>query len=41
MAEICKRPIVIQDLINQATYIAENNLEAGERFLVAAETTFQ
>jgi toxin ParE1/3/4 len=41
MAKINKRPIVIRDLIQQATYIAEDNLEAGERFLVAAEETFQ
>jgi toxin ParE1/3/4 len=41
MAEVNKRPIVIRDLIEQATYIAENNLDAAERFLVAAEETFQ
>lgn len=41
MVEVNKRPIVIRDLIEQATYIAENNLDAAERFLVAAEETFQ
>jgi toxin ParE1/3/4 len=41
MAEVNKRPIVIRDLIDQATYIAEDNLDAAERFLVAAEETFQ
>ncbi len=41
MAEVNKRPIVIRDLIEQATYIAEDNLDAAERFLVAAEETFQ
>jgi toxin ParE1/3/4 len=41
MVRVNKRPVVIQDLIEQATYIAENNLEAAERFLTAAETTFQ
>ena len=38
MAEVNKRPIVIRDLIEQATYIAEDNLDAAERFLVAAES---
>lgn len=41
MVEINKRPIVIQDLIEQATYIAVDNLDTSERFLVAAEETFQ
>lgn len=41
MAEIRKHPIVIQDLIEQATFIAADNLEAAEQFLVAAEATFQ
>lgn len=41
MANLTKRPIVIQDLIDHATYIAANNLDAGDRFLYAAETTFQ
>jgi toxin ParE1/3/4 len=40
MAKINKRPIVIQDLIEQATYIAEDNLDASDRFLRAAEKTF-
>jgi toxin ParE1/3/4 len=40
MTKINKRPIVIQDLIEQATYIAEDNLDASDRFLMAAEDTF-
>jgi toxin ParE1/3/4 len=40
MAKINKRPIVIRDLIEQATYIAEDNLDASNRFLMAAEDTF-
>jgi toxin ParE1/3/4 len=32
MAKINKRPIVIRDLIEQATYIAEDNLDASDRF---------
>jgi toxin ParE1/3/4 len=40
MAKINKRPIVIQDLIEQATYIAEDNLDVSDRFLMAAEDTF-
>ena len=41
MASLTKRPIVIQDLINHATYISFDNLDAGDRFLYAAEVTFQ
>lgn len=41
MVSINKRPIVIQDLIEQATYIADNNLDVAEQFLTAAEATFQ
>lgn len=41
MPDLIKRPIVIQDLINIATYISYDNLEAGDRFLYAAEATFQ
>jgi toxin ParE1/3/4 len=40
MAEINKHPIVIQDLIEQVTYIAKDNLDASDRFLMAAEETF-
>lgn len=29
MVDLIKRPIVIQDLINHATYISLNNLDAG------------
>lgn len=41
MAKINKHPIVIRDLIEQATYIAEDNLDASDRFLMAAEDTFK
>lgn len=41
MNEVNKRPQVIRDLIELATYIAEDNLDASDRFLVAAEETFK
>ncbi|MBD2563351.1 MULTISPECIES: type II toxin-antitoxin system RelE/ParE family toxin [Nostoc] len=41
MSDVSKRPQVIRDLIELATYIAEDNLEASDRFLAAAETTFK
>ncbi|HLO86599.1 MAG TPA: type II toxin-antitoxin system RelE/ParE family toxin [Nostocaceae cyanobacterium] len=41
MFEIKKRPQVIRDLIDLATYIAEDNLDVSDRFLLAAEATFQ
>ena len=41
MSHVSKRPQVIRDLIELATYIAEDNLEASDRFLAAAETTFK
>ena len=41
MVDVKKRPIVIQDLIQQAIYIADDQLDAAERFLSAAEETFQ
>lgn len=41
MGKINKRPQVIQDLIELATYIATDNLDASERFLTSAEETFQ
>lgn len=41
MSDVNKRPQVIRDLIELATYIAEDNLEASHRFLAAAETTFK
>ncbi|MEB3233761.1 MAG: type II toxin-antitoxin system RelE/ParE family toxin [Leptolyngbyaceae bacterium] len=41
MVSLIKRPIVIQDLIDHATYISVDNLDAGDRFLYAAEETFQ
>jgi toxin ParE1/3/4 len=40
MGEVRKRPQVIQDLIELATYIGEDNLEASDIFLRAAESTF-
>jgi toxin ParE1/3/4 len=41
MRRVAKRPIIIQDLITHATYISNDNLDAGDRFLYAAEATFQ
>jgi toxin ParE1/3/4 len=41
MSRVSKRPQVIRDLIELATYIAEDNLEASDRFLAAAEATFK
>jgi toxin ParE1/3/4 len=41
MLRINKHPQVIRDLIDLATYIAEDNLDASDKFLVAAEKTFQ
>jgi hypothetical protein len=32
MANLIKRPIIIQDLIAHATYISLGNLEAGDRY---------
>jgi len=40
MTSINKNPQVIRDLIELATYIAEDNLDASDRFLAAAEETF-
>jgi toxin ParE1/3/4 len=41
MPQLSKRPIVIQDLIEISTYISSDNLDAGDRFIYAAEATFQ
>ena len=41
MREIYKRPQVIRDLIDVATYIALENLDASDSFLRAAEETFK
>jgi len=41
MSNVNKRPQVIRDLIDLATYIAQNNLDASDRFLNAAENTFK
>lgn len=41
MTSIQKRPQVIRDLIELATYMAEDNMDASDRFLVAAEETFK
>ena len=38
---IIKRPQVITDLSELANYIAVDNLEAAENFLLAAQETFQ
>lgn len=37
---VTKRPQVIRDLLELATYIAEDNLDMSDRFLAAAEETF-
>ena len=39
MTSIQKRPQVIRDLIELATYMAEDNMDASDRFLVATEET--
>lgn len=41
MSEIQKRPLVIRDLIQIATYLAQDNLDASDRFLGAVEETFK
>lgn len=41
MAKINKKPIVIRDLSELANYIGENNLDASDHFLSAAEITFK
>lgn len=41
MLEIRKRPQVIRDLIDIATYIANIDLDQSDRFLQSAEATFQ
>ncbi len=41
MSNVSKCPQVIRDLIDLATYIAEDSLDASDRFLTAAESTFQ
>ncbi len=41
MPQLVKRPIVIQDLIDISTYISHENLDVGDRFIYAAEATFQ
>lgn len=40
MTRIIKRPAAKRDLIEQADFIAQENLEAALRFLDAAEKTF-
>jgi toxin ParE1/3/4 len=41
MFELKKRPQVIRDWIDLATYIAEDSLDVSDRFLIAAEATFK
>lgn len=41
MPNLIKRAVVIQDLIDISTYISQDNLDAGDRFIYAAEATFQ
>ncbi len=40
MGKVIKRPIVIKDLIELATYIADGNIDISDNFLLAAEKTF-
>ena len=40
MGKVVKRPIVVKDLIELATYIADGNLDISDNFLLAAEKTF-
>ena len=40
MSLVLKRPAAKQDLIEQADFIAQENLQAAYDFLVAAEETF-
>jgi toxin ParE1/3/4 len=40
MTRIIRRPVAKQDLIEQADFIAQDNLDAALRFLDAAEKTF-
>ncbi|MEA5595568.1 type II toxin-antitoxin system RelE/ParE family toxin [Rivularia sp. UHCC 0363] len=41
MVNVYKHPQVIRDLIDLATYIAANNMDVSDKFLVAAEDTFK
>jgi toxin ParE1/3/4 len=38
---IIKRPQVVKDLIELATYLAEDSLDVSDNFLFSAEKTFQ
>ena len=40
MGKVVKRPIVVKDLIELATYIADGNLDISDNFLLAAEKTY-
>ena len=41
MGNVYKHPQVIHDLIDLATYIAFDNIDASDKFLAAAEETFK
>jgi toxin ParE1/3/4 len=41
MGNVYKHPQVIRDLIDLATYIAEENMDVSDNFLAAAEETFK
>jgi toxin ParE1/3/4 len=41
MPDISKHPIVIRDLIELATALAQENQSSAERFLIIAEETFK
>ena len=38
---VSKKPEALRDLVEQADYIAQHSLEAAERFVDAAEATFE
>ena len=40
MGKVIKRPIVIRDLMELATYIANGNIDISDNFILAAEKTF-
>ena len=41
MGNVYKHPQVIRDLIDLATYIAQDNMNFSDKFLTAAEETFK
>jgi toxin ParE1/3/4 len=41
MGNVYKHPQVIRDLIESATYIAQDNMDVSDKFLTAADDTFK